>query len=88
MHRVEEGCVLLEADICICGDYICAPCSLSFGSEEGIFGCLKHVEVEDADVVDSDDDNNLVEKEVVKLLPSQRNNGSQVAAKGVKSGSK
>jgi len=44
--------------------------------------------VEDADVVDSDDDNNLVEKEVVKLLPSQRNNGSQVAAKGVKSGSK
>jgi hypothetical protein len=88
MHRVEEGCVLLEAEVCICGDYICAPCSSSFGSEEEIFHCLKHIEVEDEDVLDSEDDTMVVEKEVVKPPPSKKKNGSQVAAKGVKSGSK
>jgi hypothetical protein len=61
---------------------------LSFGSEEGIFCCLKHVEVEDTDVVDSDDKNNLVEKEVMKPPPSKKKNGGQVAAKGVKLGIK
>jgi hypothetical protein len=36
MHRVKKGGVVLEGGICIYGDYICATCSLSFGSEEGI----------------------------------------------------
>jgi len=36
MHRVKKGGDVLEGGICIYGDYICATCSLSFGSEEGI----------------------------------------------------
>jgi hypothetical protein len=34
MHLVEKGGLATNGDLCICGEYICAPCSLSFGSEE------------------------------------------------------
>ena len=34
MHPVSGGDV--------CGDLICAPCSSSFGNEDGIFRCLEH----------------------------------------------
>jgi hypothetical protein len=27
----------------VCGELICAPCSSSFGSEDGIFCCLEHL---------------------------------------------
>jgi len=85
MHRVEKGGVVLEGGLRICGDYICAPCSLSFGSEEGIFRCDKHCDMDDSDAVDSEDE---VEKEVEQPPMMKKKNGNRVAAKGVKSGTK
>ncbi len=35
MHPVRGGDV--------CGELICAPCSSSFGNEDGIFRCLEHL---------------------------------------------
>jgi hypothetical protein len=41
----------------ICGELICAPCSSSFGNEEGVFRCVVHSNHDDSDVEDSDKEN-------------------------------
>jgi hypothetical protein len=88
MHLVEIGGLATDGDLHICGEYICAPCSLSFGSKEGIFRCLEHSEKNDDESNNVDEDTQVVVKETKQRPSWKKRNESWVAAKGVKLGSK
>jgi len=53
----------------VCGPLICAPCSSSFGNEEGVFHCLDHSE---SVTLDDDDKENEQDGDVVAVVAHER----------------
>jgi hypothetical protein len=82
---IRKGGLATNGDLRICVEYICAPCSLSFGSKEGIFRCLEHSdERNDDESNNADEDTQVVVKETEQHPSWKKRNDSQVAAKGVR----
>jgi hypothetical protein len=78
-HVVTSGGIFDEgSQRRICGEYICAPCSESFGTEEGVFRCYEH----GPDTGGSDSDDELLQKEVFSKKSSKKKAASKASNKG------
>ncbi len=62
----------------VCGQLICAPCSSSFGNEEGIFRCLDHSE---SATLDDNNKENEQDGDVVAVVAHERKKKSKVTSK-------
>jgi hypothetical protein len=72
MYRVSKGGITLDGvGGQVCGKWICAPCSSTFGNEEGIFRCLDH-STNNSDTTEHNDGNSVTES--IAPLPQKKRN--------------
>jgi len=62
----------------VCGQLTCAPCSSSFGNEEGVCRCLDHSE---SATFDDDNKENEQDGDVVAVVAHERKKKSKVTSK-------
>jgi hypothetical protein len=79
MHSVKKGgIIMVGVGGHVCGQLICAPCSSSFGNEEGVFHCLDHLE---SATLDDEDKENEQGGALEAIAVHERKKKSKVTSK-------